>query len=269
MPSNLRQLEPEHTHDLFNPGAIEYSYSSTHLEHTDEYGRRFHLQPELAYSKLEGPGEQQPGYLSSSCSEFAHVPFSLDSIAVKRKYPLEEQRHNSFEDMSTSSTATVPTVPESTVSTSPASVTPTLSCPPPNYPDMTTMVNYNSHLAAPMVQAHFVDHKVCTVCHKRVTRDMMRHMRTHEVEKRFSCVFPKHRCTHKLGQFNRRYDFKKHLLNKHFRFDDPSVKRLHNLRDKLGYWGTCPCGRRFLSSHWLDFHISSLDPSLRCPETLG
>lgn len=133
------------------------------------------------------------------------------------------------------------------------------------YPDMTTLVNSNANIVVPLVEHRFVDNKVCIICGKKITRDMSRHMRTHQAELRFNCKFPKNQCRHKLGKFNRPYDFKKHLLNRHFKFDDPSIKRLHNLSDKLNHWGTCPCGLRFLGKDWLDDHILTDDPTKKCP----
>lgn len=133
------------------------------------------------------------------------------------------------------------------------------------YPDMTTMVNSNSNMVLPMVESQFVDHRVCNVCGKRITRDMSRHSRTHLSVSRFTCKFPKNQCRHKSGRFNRPYDFKKHLLNRHFKFDNPEVRKLHNLLDKLDHWGTCPCGLRFLSKDWLDDHILTDDASKKCP----
>lgn len=135
-----------------------------------------------------------------------------------------------------------------------------------HYPDITTMVNANTNIIAPMVETTFVDYKVCRICNKRITRDMSRHYRTHQLEKRFTCKFPKDACRHKSGQFNRPYDFKKHLLNKHFIFDDPAIKKVHNLRDKLESWGTCPCGRRFISLDWLDNHILTDREEDKCLE---
>lgn len=134
-----------------------------------------------------------------------------------------------------------------------------------HYPDLTTMVNSNANISVPLVEAQFVDHKVCRLCGKKITRDMSRHMRTHQSESRFRCVFPRDQCIHKLGKFNRPYDFKKHLLNRHFQFDNPSIKKLHNLSDKLDHWGTCPCGYRSLGRHWLDFHVLVNDDDNRCP----
>lgn len=134
-----------------------------------------------------------------------------------------------------------------------------------NYPDMTTMVNSDASIAAPTVETTFVDLKRCTVCGKRITRDMIRHMRTHQVDKRFNCMFPRETCGHKTGKFNRRYDFKKHLLNKHFDFINPNVRKVHNLRDKLNDWGYCPCGGQFLSGDWLENHILTDDESNKCP----
>lgn len=134
------------------------------------------------------------------------------------------------------------------------------------YPDMTTFVNSNiNSIPIPLVEARFVDHRICEICGKRITRDMSRHMRTHQSEARFTCEFPKQQCRHKLGKFNRPYDYKKHLLNRHYNFDDPEVKKLHNLSDKLPHWGTCPCGLRFTGEAWLDEHILTSDLSKRCP----
>ncbi|ODV86766.1 hypothetical protein CANARDRAFT_27163 [[Candida] arabinofermentans NRRL YB-2248] len=97
--------------------------------------------------------------------------------------------------------------------------------------------------------------KVCTICKKSITRDMSRHLRTHEAVSRFRCIYPREICIHKTGQFNRPYDFKKHLLNCHFKFDDASAKKLHNLNDKMDFRGTCYCGMRFSAQSWLDDHI--------------
>lgn len=140
---------------------------------------------------------------------------------------------------------------------------------PPNidvnqYPDMTTLFNSNSSILLPPVESQFVDHKACSICGKRITRDMSRHMRTHQTESRFTCKFPKSQCRHKTGKFNRPYDFKKHLLNRHFKFDNPCIKRLHNLKDKLEHWGTCPCGVRCKGKYWLEDHILTHDQSKKC-----
>ncbi|KAI5956773.1 hypothetical protein KGF54_000390 [Candida jiufengensis] len=132
------------------------------------------------------------------------------------------------------------------------------------YPDMTTLINSNTHMILPQVESHFVDFKKCSICGKKITRDMSRHMRTHQFESRFNCKFPKNQCNHKSGKFNRPYDFKKHLLNRHFIFDDPSIKKLHNLNDKINHFGTCPCGMRFLANDWLNLHILTPDLNLRC-----
>lgn len=133
------------------------------------------------------------------------------------------------------------------------------------YPDMTTFVNSNTNIVVPLVEHRFVDNKICVICGKKITRDMSRHMRTHQLELRFNCKFPRNQCHHKLGKFNRPYDFKKHLLNRHFKFDDPSIKRLHNLSDKLNHRGTCPCGLRFIGKDWLDDHILTDDLTKKCP----
>lgn len=136
---------------------------------------------------------------------------------------------------------------------------------PQQYPDMTTMINANSSMILPMVETTFVDYSLCSVCGKKITRDMSRHMRTHRLDSRFACKFPKSQCNHKLGRFNRRYDFKKHLLNRHFEFDDPEIKKHHTLSGKLTHWGTCQCGLRFLGALWLEEHVLTGDITKRCP----
>lgn len=128
----------------------------------------------------------------------------------------------------------------------------------------TTMVNLNPEYAAPVVDAVFVDPRLCTVCGRRILRDMARHMRTHQETPRFVCMFhTMGKCTHKLGRFNRPYDFKKHLLNRHFKFDDPKIKQMHNLSDKLDHFGECGCGFKGDGKRWLDDHMLTLKPT-RC-----
>lgn len=134
-----------------------------------------------------------------------------------------------------------------------------------SYPGITTILNADHNFTVPMVEATFVDPTKCNICGKKISRDMIRHMWTHQSEKRFKCVFPKESCQHKSGMFNRRYDFKKHLLNKHFRYDDVAAKKEHNLREKLSQWGTCPCGKKFLSGDWLSQHILTKNEHQRCP----
>lgn len=133
------------------------------------------------------------------------------------------------------------------------------------YPDMTSLVNSNSNIVVPLVESTFVDHRLCTACGKRITRDMSRHMRTHQSVSRFTCKFPKSQCRHKSGNFNRPYDYKKHLLNRHFKFDHPEIRKLHNLSDKLDHWGTCPCGLRCSGKDWLDLHILVGSHEKKCP----
>lgn len=96
----------------------------------------------------------------------------------------------------------------------------------------------------------------CPTCHKYFRRDLPRHLRTHETVARFTCPFSRDRCPHKRGQFNRPYDFKKHLLHGHFTFDEQKkVRGFRNLQSKLDYWGTCGCGERFKAGDWLDNHV--------------
>lgn len=133
------------------------------------------------------------------------------------------------------------------------------------YNGLTSMVNANSNIIMPKVQAQFVDKNICNVCGKRITRDMGRHMRTHHPDSRFKCEFPARQCDHRSRKFNRPYDFKKHLLNKHFIFDNAEHKKEQNLSNKLNQWGMCPCGIRFLSDNWLSDHILTKNQSQKCP----
>lgn len=104
----------------------------------------------------------------------------------------------------------------------------------------------------------------CQICGKYFRRDLPRHLRTHLEITRFECPFPREICPHKQGQFNRPYDFKKHLLHGHFIFDDQKkVRGFRDLHQKLSYTGTCRCGLRFTAGEWLDNHVLAGDS--RCP----
>ncbi|MCP8719962.1 MAG: hypothetical protein M5F18_11815, partial [Asgard group archaeon] len=106
---------------------------------------------------------------------------------------------------------------------------------------------------------------VCTVCDKYISRDIARHMRIHDDVGRFQCVYPKAMCNHRTQNFNRPYDYKKHLLHLHFIFDDPKGKTANTLTDKLPIHGTCSaCGQRFIASDWLDSHVLTKDPKSKC-----
>jgi DNA-directed RNA polymerase subunit RPC12/RpoP len=104
----------------------------------------------------------------------------------------------------------------------------------------------------------------CNICGKYFRRDLPRHIRTHQKTARFVCPFPRATCPHKRGQFNRPYDFKKHLLHGHFVFDDQkTVRSFRDLCSKLSYPGTCMCGMRFVAKDWLDSHV--LNANTHCP----
>lgn len=96
----------------------------------------------------------------------------------------------------------------------------------------------------------------CQICGKYFKRDLPRHLRTHQEVARFVCPYPRDNCPHKRGQFNRPYDFKKHLLHGHFVFDDQkTVRSFRDLKSKLHHYGTCVCGLRFEAGQWLDQHV--------------
>lgn len=108
---------------------------------------------------------------------------------------------------------------------------------------------------------------VCAVCDRHIGRDFSRHMRIHSEVRRFLCLFPSEYCKHRSRNFNRPYDYKKHLLNTHFTFDEPEIRTAPNLTDKLNVIGLCnSCGRKFLGGEWLDHHILTNDLSQKCPE---
>lgn len=107
---------------------------------------------------------------------------------------------------------------------------------------------------------------VCTICDRYISRDFSRHMRIHDEIGRFRCVFP-NSCNHRSGKFNRPYDYKKHLLNMHFKFDNPKAKAAPNLTEKLLVWGSCmACGLQFIGNDWLEQHVLTSDICKRCPE---
>ena len=107
----------------------------------------------------------------------------------------------------------------------------------------------------------------CDICGRMISRDILRHRRTHDRISRFQCVFPKECCTHKTGFFNRRYDLKKHLLHIHFILDDPKVKKLKSLEQKLRKRGHCLCGQEMSAQESLD-HITQVDENQEpvCPD---
>jgi hypothetical protein len=107
----------------------------------------------------------------------------------------------------------------------------------------------------------------CNICGCRIALDLARHKRIHDKESRFKCFYPRAFCHHKSSYFNRKEDFKKHLLHLHFILCDSNVKRLRNLTDKLEHEGTCPCGKRMKSREWL-IHIIARDSdgSLECED---
>ncbi|CAH2352650.1 hypothetical protein CLIB1423_07S04434 [[Candida] railenensis] len=133
------------------------------------------------------------------------------------------------------------------------------------YPDITTMINNNPEIIPPSVQSTFVDPKICQVCGKR-SNDMSRHMRIHDTNPRFSCKFPSSWCNYKSINYKRRYEFKRHLLCKHFKFDVLKMGRKMTVSSVLDHKGRCPCGLHSTARVWLDEHILPGDNiSSPCP----
>lgn len=196
---------------------------------------------------------QSPNYPVSNSPTKKYLPNNQHKTTAYQPYQLPSQPGYSLPDSSYPLEETERTIAESS------------SINPQKYPDMTTLINSNSGIRVPLVESAFVDSKSCSVCGKKISRDMLRHMRTHQSVARFKCNFLKNQCSHKSRRFNRPYDHKKHLLNRHFKFDSPEVKKLHNLNDKLGHWGTCPCGLRYVAKEWLEKHILATNTDQKCP----
>ena len=196
---------------------------------------------------------QSPNYPVSNSPMLKYLPNSQFNTMEYQSYQIPPQQNYSLPSSSYP------------VGENQRSITESSSINPQGYPDITTLINSNSSIRVPLVESAFVDNKTCSVCGKRISRDMLRHMRTHQSVARFKCNFLKNQCNHKSRRFNRPYDHKKHLLNRHFRFDNPEIKKLYNLNDKLGHCGTCPCGKRYVAKEWLEKHILTTNPELKCP----
>lgn len=123
----------------------------------------------------------------------------------------------------------------------------------------TTSPSVDSVSVSPIVSSSTVStSEVCPVCNSVIRRDVRRHMRTHDTQPRFKCVYPRTFCSHKTGKFNRQYDFKKHLLHSHFVLRDYKVIKFKSLNQKLGQEGQCMCGMAMIARDWLN-HIIDID----------
>lgn len=123
------------------------------------------------------------------------------------------------------------------------------------YPDFTTYLNNNPNQPAPTVDAVFMDQITCPTCGRNNFKSLKRHIKIHQSTPRFRCRFPRLICSFKINTYNRAFDFKRHLTNKHFKFDNPEAKRRPGLTSKLECVGSCPCGRRSTARDWLEVHV--------------
>ncbi|PVH17406.1 uncharacterized protein CXQ87_000291 [Candidozyma duobushaemuli] len=233
-------------HDLMPPMPMDYGERPSYGE-SSSYGDRSSFERSTYERNVNRPAERQSLVDDSGTSQKRS---SSDDMLVHnaagslrhfaQPVPASQPSHLSSresDDSSDSSFAESPVgLPVGESGFVPAPLSESNMMGSSSYPDMTTMVNSDRNLSVPLVETTFVDPTKCSICGKKISRDMIRHMWTHQTEKRFKCVFPKGSCQHKSGSFNRRYDFKKHLLNKHFQYDDVSAKREHNLREKLTQW---------------------------------
>jgi hypothetical protein len=132
----------------------------------------------------------------------------------------------------------------------------------PLFVDIADLTNAPQKVSSTYLTAH-----KCDICGRGISRDIVRHIRTHDREAKFRCFYPRACCPHKTGHFHRNYDFKKHLLHHHFILHDSNVKRLKNLTDKLEHEGTCPCGKRMKASEWLKhIFVRESDGSRECKD---
>lgn len=105
--------------------------------------------------------------------------------------------------------------------------------------------------------------KRCPICGRALLRDLTRHIRTHQADSGYYCPFPRDQCNHKRGSFNRRYEYKKHLISSHFIcVNKQAIRDAPSLLDKLRLGGTCRCGEYFDTiDSWIADHIETR----RCP----
>lgn len=144
----------------------------------------------------------------------------------------------------------------------PAPVTSTLEA----YPDLTTYVNMNPNAQVPVVDLVFNDQTTCHICGRLNFMNLKRHLKIHETTPRFKCRFPKLVCNFKTNLYNRSFDFKRHLINKHFKFDVRQVRRITQLLEKMTHPGTCPCRWHGVGKEWLNERILVDENDLRrCP----
>lgn len=133
-----------------------------------------------------------------------------------------------------------------------------------SYTDITSYVNSNPKALAPEVIAYFDDQVTCRICGRSNFINLKRHLKIHEQSQKYKCRFPKSVCNYKTNSYNRSFDFKRHLINKHFILDDKKAKKLPSLSAKFHLRGKCPCGFETTVKEWLYNHILTENESDRC-----
>ncbi|CAK7917504.1 hypothetical protein CAAN3_21S00672 [[Candida] anglica] len=131
------------------------------------------------------------------------------------------------------------------------------------YSDITTLINSNPDIILPKVESTFVNPRICPVCGKS-PNEMSRHMKIHDTCPRFTCKFPSGWCHYKYVNYKRKYEFKRHLLARHFKFDDIKMNSKMTVSTVLDHAGMCPCGIRSTARWWIDNHILVEDQSQKC-----
>lgn len=188
-----------------------------------------------------------------------HLNQHLHQLQVQQSIPENiQQQHQLQPVLGVPTTVTVGSIPAIPVAQQ------IQQLPQPVYTDITTLINNNPDIIPPSVESTFVDPKICQVCGKR-SNDMLRHIRIHDTNPRFRCKFPSSKCNYKTINYKRRYEFKRHLLSKHFTFDDIRMDRKMTVSSVLDHVGNCACGLHTTGRLWLDNHILTEDESMSCP----
>lgn len=95
-------------------------------------------------------------------------------------------------------------------------------------------------------------------------RKWRKHVKRCHRPKRFVCNFwVLEKCSPSGGVFLDAISLKRHLLNRHFKFDNGEINWRISFGDKAHLLGTCECGFRTTAREWLDHHVLT-DSSQRC-----
>lgn len=243
---------------------------------------------------LQYHGLQHQNMQGSPLSQYQYQPQSQINLQQNSlnqyQYQINQNQNNQqykvarsestvepFESSSSNETANYRSYPASNYSSSmntsviPHSFPPTFSATnsfpglPQSYPDITSYINSNPNALLPAVESVFDDQTTCRICGRSNFMNLKRHLKIHGQIPKYICKFPKNICGYKNNSYIRLFDFKRHLINKHFRFKDKMVRKLITFTEKFEYPGECPCGYECIAQDWLNDHIMTEDELKRCP----